>query len=118
MIIYSLVARGTLVLAEYTSYDGDFPQIARKIIAKTPRTKQKKTYVKENYSFTFCSEDEFTFLCMTEMNTSKEIIYKFLDSLTTLFYNDYQKHDDSKNTGTSWAAQFSTNMKALMVTKI
>ena len=32
MIIYALVARGTLVLAEYSNHDGDFPQIARKIL--------------------------------------------------------------------------------------
>ena len=37
MIIYALVARDTLVIAEYTSYDGDFPNTARKIIAKADK---------------------------------------------------------------------------------
>ena len=29
MIKYALVARGSLVLAEYTDYEGDFPNAAR-----------------------------------------------------------------------------------------
>jgi len=32
MIKYSLVSRGTLVLADYSDYDGDFTQIAKKIL--------------------------------------------------------------------------------------
>ena len=39
MILYALVARGSLVLAEYTDVDGDFPKVARKIIAKCEKTK-------------------------------------------------------------------------------
>ncbi len=39
MIIYALVARGTLVLAEYTTFDGDFPEIAKKILAKSQKSK-------------------------------------------------------------------------------
>jgi len=116
MIIYALVARGTLVLAEFTSFDGDFPQMARKVLAKSPRSKLKKTYVKEGYAFTFFSEDEFTFFCMNPTDVGRDITYKFLDKLANMFYSDYDKTDEKnqKSDGASWSAKFSNLIKNLM----
>ncbi len=110
MIIYALVARGSLVLAEYTSSDGDFPFIARKIVVKAEKSKMKKTMWKDNLAFTLFSQDDFTFLCMTETRISREISFKFLDDLAQLFYSEQKKQDDSK----SWNAYFSRKMKELM----
>ena len=110
MIIYSFVARGTLVLAEYTAHDGDFPEIARKIIAKATKTHLKTAYIKENYSFTFFSDDEFTFLVMTDLTTSKSKNYAFLDELANAFYEESGKTNNS-----NWNAEFTLKIKNLMV---
>lgn len=40
-IIYSLVARGSLVLCEYSESEGDFPQLVRKILVRTKKTEEK-----------------------------------------------------------------------------
>eukprot|EP01016_Furgasonia_blochmanni_P020671 TRINITY_DN2308_c0_g3_i2.p1 TRINITY_DN2308_c0_g3~~TRINITY_DN2308_c0_g3_i2.p1 ORF type:complete len:238 (-),score=45.13 TRINITY_DN2308_c0_g3_i2:206-871(-) len=118
MIIYALVARGTLVLAEYTNYDGDFPQVARKLIAKTEKSRTKKTFLKDNYAFTFFSEDEFTFLCMTEKEYNRESGHKFLNKLANSFYSNYERDDAEsgrpKSGGMSWSALFSKEIKKLM----
>jgi len=113
MIIYSFVARGSLVLAEYTAHDGDFPEIARKIISKATKSRLKTSYIKENYSFTFFSDDEFTFLVMTEISTTKSKSYAFLDELANTFYNDYGKTNSS-----NWNAEFTLKIKELMVSFI
>ena len=110
MIIYSLVARGSLVLAEYTAHDGDFPEISRKIISKAVKSRLKTSYIKENYSFTFFSDDEFTFLVMTNDSTTKQKIYSYLDELANIFYNDYQKSNSR-----TWNAEFTLKIKELMV---
>jgi hypothetical protein len=39
MIKYALVARGSLVLAEYTDYEGDFTNAARKILLSSKKSK-------------------------------------------------------------------------------
>ena len=39
MIKYGLVARGALILADYTDFDGDFTQTARKLLAKQKKNK-------------------------------------------------------------------------------
>jgi hypothetical protein len=111
MIIYSLVARGSLVLAEYTSFDGDFPSLARKILVKSQKSKSKKSFYKDNYVFTLFTEEEFTFLCLNMNTVSKEISYKFLDQIAEIFYSEQRKQDDTK----SWSAHFSVKIKKIMV---
>ena len=34
MIKYSVISRGSLILADYTDLDGDFASISKKILAK------------------------------------------------------------------------------------
>lgn len=111
MIIYALVARGTLILAEYTSFDGDFPVLARKILTQTQKTKSKKTYSKDNCAFTLFSDNDFTFLCMNRSGVPRDISYRFLDQLAEIFYAEQRKQDDSR----SWNAFFSGKIRQLIV---
>eukprot|EP01017_Pseudomicrothorax_dubius_P029513 TRINITY_DN3592_c0_g2_i3.p1 TRINITY_DN3592_c0_g2~~TRINITY_DN3592_c0_g2_i3.p1 ORF type:complete len:224 (+),score=56.98 TRINITY_DN3592_c0_g2_i3:153-824(+) len=113
MIIYALVARGSLVLAEFTNVDGDFPTVARKLIAKSAKSKLKKTMLRENYAFTYFNEDEFTFLCMTESTFSRETTSKFLDALANAFYSEYDQ-GNSEAKGKSLATHFTGVIKKLM----
>lgn len=49
-IFYSVVARGTIVLAEHSSKPGNVSSIAKKILETIPTaTNVKKTYVLERY---------------------------------------------------------------------
>lgn len=38
MIKYGVVTRGTLVLADYSEYEGDFPVLSKKILAKARKS--------------------------------------------------------------------------------
>lgn len=38
MIKYGLVARGTLTLADYSEYEGDFALLSKKILAKAKKS--------------------------------------------------------------------------------
>jgi hypothetical protein len=40
-IIYSLVARGSLILTEYTENEGDFPVMAKKILPRVKKSENK-----------------------------------------------------------------------------
>ena len=112
MIIYALVARGSFVLAEYTPYDGDYPSLARKIPAKSPKTQSKTTLSKDDYAFSFFSDNDFTFLCMNKTNVSKDVTYKFLDELSESFFSKHGKNDAP---GQNWTAKFTLNIKQLIV---
>lgn len=114
MIIYALVARGSLILAEYSAYKGDFSSLSRKILTQTKPSKTKKSFVKEGYIFTFFSEDDFTFLSLTKANVSAGITYRFLDQLAELFFSNKGKYDQSA-TIKAWGTYFSKQIKELIV---
>jgi hypothetical protein len=114
MIIYALIARGSLVLAEYTVYKGDFTTLARKILSQSKISKSKKSYIKDGYTFTYFSEDDFTFLCLNKVNVSKDITYRFLDHLAELFFSNQGKYDQAATIKT-WGAYFSKKIKELIV---
>ena len=49
-IIYTIVARGALVLAEYSSTTGNFTQISRRILEKIPQQDGKMSYVYDKFA--------------------------------------------------------------------
>jgi len=114
MINYALIARGSLVLAEYSQYKGDFTNTARKIITQCKPSKTKKVYVKEGGVYTFFSEDDFTFLCLSKMNTSQDITYHFLDQLAELFFSNQGRYEQN-STIKSFGGYFSKKIKELIV---
>lgn len=67
-IIYCVVARGTVVLAEYATAKGNFDQVARKILEKIPsQADSKMSYVYERYI-------ETTWLCCHIMIAGMSVI--------------------------------------------
>lgn len=57
--IYSFVARGTMVLAEYTEFTGNFPAIATQCLLKLPSTNNKFTYNCDHHTFNFLVQDGY-----------------------------------------------------------
>ncbi|PPD66524.1 hypothetical protein GOBAR_DD36600 [Gossypium barbadense] len=71
--IYSFVARGTTILAEYTEFTGNFPAIAAQCLQKLTSSNNKFTYNCDHHTFNFLVEDGYvtTVVCSS-------IIYQFL----------------------------------------
>ena len=113
MIAYALVSKGSFILAEYTPHDGDFPELARKILLKSQHTREKRSLIRDDYTFTFFSEKEFTFLCMTKSQVAREVSYKFLDEMSNSFFvKQSRSANDPKE---SMSAQFTVVIKDLIV---
>ncbi|KAL0300112.1 UNVERIFIED_CONTAM: Vesicle-associated membrane protein [Sesamum angustifolium] len=58
-LIYSFVARGTVILAEYTEFTGNFTGIAAQCLQKLPATNNKFTYNCDGHTFNYLVEDGF-----------------------------------------------------------
>uniref|UniRef100_A0A803KMW8 Uncharacterized protein n=1 Tax=Chenopodium quinoa TaxID=63459 RepID=A0A803KMW8_CHEQI len=58
-LIYSFVARGTVILAEYTEFTGNFTSIASQCLQKLPATNNKFTYNCDGHTFNFLVSDGF-----------------------------------------------------------
>lgn len=59
-LIYSFVARGTVILAEYTEFTGNFTSIASQCLQKLPATNNKFTYNCDGHTFNYLVEDGFS----------------------------------------------------------
>lgn len=59
-LIYSFVARGTVILAEYTEFTGNFTGIAAQCLQKLPASNNKFTYNCDGHTFNYLVEDGFS----------------------------------------------------------
>jgi hypothetical protein len=59
-LIYAFVARGTVVLAEYTEFTGNFTTIAAQCLQKLPSSNNKFTYNCDGHTFNYLVEDGFS----------------------------------------------------------
>lgn len=65
-ILYSVVSRGTTVLAKYASCAGNFAEVTEQIIEKIPQRNEKLTYSHGNYLFHYITEDGIIYMCITD----------------------------------------------------
>lgn len=58
-LIYSFVAKGTVVLAEHTAYSGNVSTVAVQCLQKLPSGSTKYTYSCDGYTFNFLLDSGF-----------------------------------------------------------
>ncbi|TRY51099.1 Synaptobrevin-like protein [Cryptosporidium tyzzeri] len=78
-IIYSLVAKDNVVLAEYTENTGNFPSIARFLLKKINKSLNKQSYTYDIYCFHFLIyEPGVIYMAMTDRTFGLTIPYEYL----------------------------------------
>lgn len=65
-ILFSVVARGTIVLAKYASCAGNFTEVTEQILSKIPPRDDKLTYSHGNYLFHYVAENKLVYFCITD----------------------------------------------------
>ncbi|PNX91357.1 vesicle-associated membrane protein 726-like protein [Trifolium pratense] len=58
-LIYSFVARGTVILAEYTEFTGNFTGVAAQCLQKLPSSNNKFTYNCDGHTFNYLVDSGF-----------------------------------------------------------
>ncbi|XP_027331967.1 vesicle-associated membrane protein 724-like isoform X1 [Abrus precatorius] len=95
--IYSFVARGTMVLAEYTEFTGNFPAIAAQCLQKLPSSNNKFTYNCDHHTFNFLVEDGYgnvlfsliSYCVVAKESVGKQISIAFLERVKADFKKRY-----------------------------
>ncbi|KAK7292281.1 hypothetical protein RIF29_08059 [Crotalaria pallida] len=87
--IYSFVARGTMVLGEYTEFTGNFPAIASQCLQKLPSSNNKFTYNCDHHTFNFLVEDGYAYCVVAKESVSKQISIAFLERVKADFKKRY-----------------------------
>ncbi|KAK4430690.1 Vesicle-associated membrane protein [Sesamum alatum] len=95
-LIYSFVAKGTVVLAEHTPYSGNFSTIAVQCLQKLPSNSSKYTYSCDGHTFNFLLDDGFVFLVVADESMGRSVPFVFLERVKDDFkqrYGDSIKRD-------------------------
>ncbi|KAL3898241.1 MAG: hypothetical protein SGCHY_002881 [Lobulomycetales sp.] len=85
MLIFSVIARGSTVLAEYAASTGNFQEIAAHILEKIPKDDSKMTFVYERYLFHYIKQNGVTYMCMAGDEFGRRIPFAFLEDVSTKF---------------------------------
>lgn len=88
-LLYSVVSRGTTVLAKYASCAGNFSEVTEQIIAKISPETPKLTYSHGSYLFHYIVEDDIIYLCITDDEFERGRAFSFLNEIKKRFQGTY-----------------------------
>ncbi|KAB5539097.1 hypothetical protein DKX38_016630 [Salix brachista] len=88
-LIYSFVAKGNVVLAEHTSYSGNFSTIAVQCLQKLPSNSSKYTYSSEGHTFNFLIDNGLVFLVVADELVGRGVSFVFLERVKDDFNQRY-----------------------------
>ncbi|KAF6165901.1 hypothetical protein GIB67_012798 [Kingdonia uniflora] len=88
-LIYSFVAKGTVVLAEYTSFSGNFSTIAVQCLQNLPANSHRHTYSCDGHTFNFMIDSGFVFLVVAGETVGRSLPFTFLERVKDDFKQRY-----------------------------
>ncbi|KAL4179844.1 hypothetical protein AMTRI_Chr13g89280 [Amborella trichopoda] len=89
-ILYALVARGSVVLAEFSATPTNASAIARQILEKIPGSMDSHvSYSQDRYVFHVKRTDGLTVLCMADDTAGRRIPFAFLEDIHGRFVKTY-----------------------------
>ncbi|KAL6344039.1 hypothetical protein AAG906_027812 [Vitis piasezkii] len=112
--IYSFVARGTMVLAEYTEFTGNFPAIATQCLQRLPSANNKFTYNCDHHTFNFLVEDGYAYCVVAKESVGKQVSIAFLERMKADFKKRYGGGKADTATAKSLNKDFGPIMKEHM----
>ncbi|GKV35279.1 hypothetical protein SLEP1_g43578 [Rubroshorea leprosula] len=113
-LIYSFVARGTMILAEYTEFTGNFANIASQCLQKLPSSNNKFTYNCDGHTFNYIVENGFTYCVVAIESVGRQIPIAFLERVKKDFNKRYGEGKATIATTKSLNKEFGPKLKEHM----
>ncbi|XP_070553893.1 vesicle-associated membrane protein 7-like [Ptychodera flava] len=88
-ILFTVVARGTTILAKYAGCQGNFNEVTEQILMKVPPENAKLTYTHGHYLFHYVSEDRIIYLCITDDDFERSRAFLYLQEIKRRFITMY-----------------------------
>ncbi|KAG9459091.1 hypothetical protein H6P81_003599 [Aristolochia fimbriata] len=90
-ILYAVVSRGTVVLAEFSAVTGNTGAVARRILEKLPSSESRVCFSQDRYIFHILRSDGLTFLCMANDTFGRRVPFAYLEDIHMRFMKNYRK---------------------------
>ena len=92
-IYYALVAkRDGVVLADFTSYQGNFQEYAQKLMERIQENTMK-TFELEEFFFHYINDNGLSVLCMTDKKFNRKQAFAFLQDVKKALLEYYTQRD-------------------------
>ncbi|KAG0484085.1 hypothetical protein HPP92_012177 [Vanilla planifolia] len=114
MLIYSFVARGTMVLAEYSDFMGNFIEIALQCLQRLPATNDKFTFNMDGHNFDYLVDDGYNYCIVSVESAGRQIPIAFLERIKQDFTNRYGSGKASTAVALSLNREFGPKLKEHM----
>jgi len=88
-LLYSLVARGTTVLAKHATCSGNFEDVTEHILSKIPPNDDKLTYSQGPYLFHYICEDRIIYMCISDDDFQRSRAFLYLNEIKRRFQAGY-----------------------------
>ncbi|KAK9288262.1 hypothetical protein L1049_016712 [Liquidambar formosana] len=88
-LIYSFVSRGTVILAQYTEFTGNFTSIAAQCLQKLPTGNKKFIYVCDGHTFNYVVDKGFNYCVVAVQSAGREVPITFLERIQEDFTRRY-----------------------------
>ncbi|KAL3620060.1 hypothetical protein CASFOL_034972 [Castilleja foliolosa] len=88
-LIYSFVARGTMILTEYTEFTGNFTTIASQCLQKLPASSNRFTYNCDGHTFNYLVDNGFTYCVVAVEAAGRQLPIAFLERVKDEFTKRY-----------------------------
>ncbi|XP_042437245.1 vesicle-associated membrane protein 727-like [Zingiber officinale] len=97
LLICSFVAKGSVVLAEYTPFSGNFGTIAVQCLQNLPQNNKKFTFSSDCHTFNFLVDKEFVFLVVADEAAGRSVPFVFLERVKDDFMHRYGQSISGNN---------------------
>lgn len=113
-LIYSFVARGTVILAEYTEFSGNFNSIAFQCLQKLPSSNNKFTYNCDAHTFNYLVDNGFTYCVVADESAGRQLPMAFLERIKDDFVSKYGGGRAATASANSLNKEFGSKLKEHM----
>lgn len=113
-LIYSFVARGTVILAEYTEFTGNFTSVAAQCLQKLPSSNNKFNYNCDDHTFNYLVDSGFTYCVVAVESAGRQIPIAFLERIKEDFSKKYAGGKAENAAAKSLNKEFGSKLKEQM----
>nr|KJB22566.1 hypothetical protein B456_004G058500 [Gossypium raimondii] len=113
-LIYAFVARGTVVLADYTEFTGNFTGIASQCLQKLPSSNNKFTYNCDGHTFNYLVDNGFTYCVVAIESVGRQVPMAFLERIKEDFTKRYGGGKAAAAPANSLSKEFGPKLKEHM----
>ncbi|KAK7338903.1 hypothetical protein VNO77_19537 [Canavalia gladiata] len=114
-LIYSFVARGTVILAEHTDFEGNFMEVAMQCLQRIPASNTNKfTYNTDHHTFNYLTVNGFTYCVVAAESVGRQLAMAFLERIKEDFTKRYGEGKTATATAKSLNKEFGPKLKEHM----